>query len=80
MKYYKAVETFNTYAPSDIEYLLSLLEEKDKALAFYANEEVWLTTDIDGTYAVNPFEYTSLDGPWDIARKALNTSSNNEGD
>ncbi|MNT68408.1 hypothetical protein D3C72_2066410 [compost metagenome] len=67
--------------------LISILKEKEKeisekneALEFYANEEVWLTTDIDGTYAVNPFDYVSLDGPWDIARKALNTSSNNEGE
>ncbi|AIQ19554.1 hypothetical protein H70357_24700 [Paenibacillus sp. FSL H7-0357] len=81
--YEKCKATPGTYTTIPMDwygYLLSLLEEKDKALAFYANEEVWLTTDIDGTYAVNPFEYTSLEGPWDVARKALNTSSNNEGD
>ncbi|WP_340011766.1 hypothetical protein MHI32_01490 [Paenibacillus sp. FSL H7-0690] len=46
--------------------LLSLLEEKDKALAFYSDEN-------------RTFEEISDDGGF-IARKALNTSSNNEGE
>ncbi|MNM07324.1 hypothetical protein D3C81_173640 [compost metagenome] len=56
---------------NDVEYLLSLLEEKDKALAFYADEENW-HYDKSGDGMIG-------DGG-DIARKALNTSSNNEGD
>lgn len=50
----------------DVTYLLSILEEKDKALAFYADEN-------------RTFEEISDDGGF-IARKALNTSSNNEGE
>ncbi|OMD69167.1 hypothetical protein BSK48_16965 [Paenibacillus odorifer] len=50
----------------DVSYLLSLLEEKEKALTFYANEN-------------RTFEEISDDGGF-IARKALNTSSNNEGE
>lgn len=46
-------------------YLLSLLEEKDKALEFYADKETWNKPGVDQS---------------EIARKALNTSSNNEGD
>ncbi|OMD66031.1 hypothetical protein BSK62_13265 [Paenibacillus odorifer] len=49
----------------ELGYLLSLLEEKDKALEFYADEN-------------RTFEEISDDGGF-IARKALNTSSNNEG-
>ncbi|WP_339317949.1 hypothetical protein [Paenibacillus sp. FSL R10-2734] len=61
---------------TDLEYLLSLLEEKDKALKEIANyrtsykyEFVYLG---DATMA--------LSDCGDIARKAINTSSNNEGE
>ncbi|MEK4488326.1 hypothetical protein NYE44_01565 [Paenibacillus sp. FSL L8-0493] len=50
----------------EMNHLLSLLEEKDKALEFYADEN-------------RTFEEISDDGGF-IARKALNTSSNNEGE
>lgn len=55
--------------------LLSLLEEKDKALAFYAN----------GNHYTNEYlglgrQEEKLIDRGEIARKALNTSSNNEGD
>ncbi|WP_339314655.1 hypothetical protein [Paenibacillus sp. FSL M7-0896] len=64
-------------AVENIEYLLSLLEEKDKALAFYANREnhAW---EMDEYRNVIPTQIM-LDGG-KIARKALCTSYNNEGE
>ncbi|MEK3717949.1 hypothetical protein [Paenibacillus sp. FSL R7-0333] len=55
--------------------LLELLEEKNKALAFYENIENW-------TPYPNSLDYECkiLDDCGNIARKALNTSSNNEGE
>jgi hypothetical protein len=57
--------------------LLSLLEEKDKALAFYADEKNhdWKLNEYRN---VEPTK-VMIDGGF-IARKAINTSSNNEGD
>lgn len=54
-----------------IGYLLSLLEEKDKALRIFADEKSWLLNDDDLIWDLS-------DGPMKIACKALNTSSNNE--
>jgi hypothetical protein len=64
--------------------LLSLLEEKDKALAFYADEENYKQEmgyhDLDNK-SVFYFEPPAvMDDSGLIARKALNTSSNNEGE
>lgn len=59
-------------APEYISYLLSLLEEKDKALAFYADENNHKSDNSWTTAMQNDFG--------DIARKALNTSSNSEGE
>lgn len=59
----------------DVDYLLSLLEEKDKALAFYADENNW-GADLHGRSKI----FHGADEGYEIARKALNTSSNNEGD
>jgi hypothetical protein len=56
---------------NDVFTLISLLEEKDKALAFYADHSNW-SYDYSGDGMIG-------DGG-EIARKALNTSSNNEGD
>ena len=50
----------------DMRYLLSLLEEKDKALAKIANTKMFIGS-------------TAFDMQ-DIARKALNTSSNTKGE
>lgn len=64
--------------------IFSLLEEKEKALAFYADKKKYN----DGNECHDPHAPINadvtdstiiLDGG-DIARKALNTSSNNEGD
>lgn len=78
MKYYKAVETFNTNAPTDIEYLLSLLEEKNKALSFYADSNNYTYQ-----YETDEDEPQLLEEPimaddGEIARKALNTSLKEE--
>lgn len=54
-------------------YLLSLLEEKDKALTIYADEENWG----DDRYG-NSKIFHGADEGYEIARKALCTSSNNE--
>jgi hypothetical protein len=59
----------------DLGYLLSLLEEKDKALAIYADENNWG----DDRYG-NSKIFHGADEGYEIARKALNTSSNNEGE
>ncbi|OMD21305.1 hypothetical protein BJP48_30365 [Paenibacillus odorifer] len=48
------------------------LEEKDKALAFYADRDNY---DFNGRHSIPMFNDNG-----DIARKALNTSSNNEGE
>lgn len=56
----------------DLGYLISLLEEKDKALAFYADRDNY---DFNGRYSIPMFNDNG-----DIARKALNTSSNSEGE
>jgi hypothetical protein len=68
----------------DVTYLISLLEEKDKALAFYADEnnyeqqkELYDENNPLDFYFEEPLV---LNGKGDIARKALNTSSNNEGE
>ena len=53
-------------------FLLSLLEEKDKALAFYADERTYEEIE-DGVILINS-------DIGNIARKSLNTSSNNEGE
>lgn len=54
-------------------YLISLLEEKDKALAFYADEESY--------YKAPNHQLTYIERDFGkLARKALNTSSNNEGE
>jgi hypothetical protein len=71
-------------ALKDVNYLLSLLEEKDKALAFYADEENYKQEmgyhDLDNK-SVFYFEPPAvMDDSGLIARKALNTSSNNEGE
>ncbi|MEK4263655.1 hypothetical protein [Paenibacillus sp. FSL L8-0499] len=55
-----------------ISYLLSLLEEKDKALAFYADRDNY---DFNGRHSIPMFNDNG-----DIARKAINTSSNNKGE
>ncbi|WP_339245847.1 hypothetical protein NST58_01620 [Paenibacillus sp. FSL R10-2796] len=60
---------------TDLEYLLSLLEEKYKALAFYADENNW-GADLHGRSKI----FHGADEGYEIARKALNTSSNNEGE
>lgn len=68
----------NSKSGDDIDYLLSLLEEKDAALKFYADEENNKPTHPTIGY----MKYVStvqLDSGM-IARKALNTSSNNEGE
>jgi hypothetical protein len=64
----------------DMKHLISLLEEKnkeiqekDKALRVFADEKSWLLNDDDLIWDLS-------DGPMKIACKALNTSSNNEGD
>ncbi|MEK3838674.1 hypothetical protein [Paenibacillus sp. FSL R7-0128] len=61
----------------ELGYLLSLLEEKDKALAFYANREnhAW---EMDEYRNVIPTQIMMDGGK--IARNALLTSSNNEGE
>jgi len=56
--------------------LLSLLEEKDKALQVLADKNNWKTYDGQPLWN-NDTEYPD---PEFIARKALNTSSNTEGD
>lgn len=65
----------------EMNHLISLLEEKDKALTFYADEK---------NYAMkyNMFDKNTAsiqtskinEDLGNIARKALNTSSNNEGE
>lgn len=62
-------------------FLLSLLEEKDKALTFYEDEEnhKWSHT-YDETGEVEEIPSKVADDRGRIARKALNTSSNNEGE
>lgn len=64
----KVNENYTKWLP----YLLSLLEEKDKALTFYADERSYEEI-ADG--AIPIYSDYGL-----IARKALNTSSNNEGE
>jgi len=59
----------------DVSYLLSLLEEKDKALAFYADGNHYTTE-----YLGKGMAETRVRERGEIARKALNTSSNNEGE
>lgn len=62
-----------------IPYLLSLLEEKDKALAFYADEKNYMELKDHVTRSIIPIIPIAED-QGAIARKALNTSSNSEGD
>jgi hypothetical protein len=73
IEYLRAISTLEKYAEKDIEYLLSLLEEKDIALRFYANENNYFVDDR------RPLTYIEKDLGY-LARKALNTSSNNEGE
>jgi hypothetical protein len=70
-QYVQADEYYN-----DVSYLISLLEEKDKALSFYADEKNhdWKLNEYRN---VEPTK-VMLDGGG-IARAAL-TSSNNEGE
>lgn len=57
----------------DLGYLISLLEEKDKALAFYEDEKNYFRKPQD--------QLTFIEADFGkLARKALNTSSNNEGE
>lgn len=66
-------------APEYITYLLSLLEEKDKALAFYAEYDNHKWKVEVGDYFMT--KYTNVTQDYgNIARKALNTSSNSEGE
>lgn len=64
-----------------ISYLLSLLKEKDKALEFYADDDnhKWLHT-YDETGEVEDIPSKVARDRGYIARKARNTSSNNEGE
>jgi hypothetical protein len=67
----------------ELGYLLSLLEEKDKALAFYADEKLYEQELMyfDDEQTDSYFEAPDImDDHGTIARKALNTSSNNEGE
>jgi hypothetical protein len=70
-----AEDKVQAYGLEWIEYLISLLEEKDKALTIYADEENWG----DDRYG-NSKIFHGADEGYEIARKALNTSSNNEGE
>ncbi|MEK4139621.1 hypothetical protein NST48_01500 [Paenibacillus sp. FSL M7-0547] len=66
----------------EMNHLLSLLEEKDKALEFYADEKNYVDgyerKFNDGT-VIELTTYVNADEGL-IARKALTTSSNNEGE
>jgi hypothetical protein len=68
----------------DVKYLISLLEEKDKALEFYADEKNYKQEmgyhDLDNKSDFYFEPPAVMDDSGNIARKALNTSSNNEGD
>jgi hypothetical protein len=68
----------------DLGYLLSLLEEKNKALAFYADEKNYKQEmgyhDLDNKSDFYFEPPAVMDDSGNIARKALNTSSNNEGE
>lgn len=66
------------HAPEYIGYLLSLLEEKDKALEKLANDENYLLIFDDEGEPWRHVWFAEGDQR-SIARKALNTSSNNEG-
>lgn len=57
--------------------IVSLLEEKDKALAFYADETIY---EFDEDYGQREALSAAGRDCGLIARKALNTSSNNEGE
>jgi hypothetical protein len=72
-----AEDKVQAYGLEWIEHLISLLEEKDKALAFYADEKNhdWKLNEYRN---VEPTK-VMLDGG-EIARNALLTSSNNEGE
>lgn len=61
---YAARQYFHEFAEEDITYLISLLDEKDKALTFYADKETWNKPGVDQS---------------NIAHKALSVS-NNEGE
>jgi hypothetical protein len=56
-------------------FLLALLEEKDKALELYADEYNW-GADLHGRSKI----FHGADEGYEIARKAINTSYNNEGE
>ncbi|KWX79941.1 hypothetical protein [Paenibacillus jilunlii] len=60
-------------ALKDFKYLISLLEEKDKALSFYADEDMY--------FRKPQHQLTFIEADFGkMARKALNTSTNNEGE
>lgn len=77
-EYNKAVENFQFNAQSDIEYLLSLLEEKDKALEVLADKNNWHLTFTDNRAEV-VWIWLQEGKPHAVAQSAL-TSSNNEGE
>lgn len=60
-------------------FLISLLEEKDKALEVMADENNWTRRWTENS-AELVWIWTEDGKTQDIARKALNTSSNNEGE
>lgn len=76
-----AEDELQSYGAEWLNHLISLLEEKDKALAFYADNDNWENGHAkynDEGDKVGNESYVEEDGG-DIARAAL-TSSNNEGD